>query len=87
MIPIHHLLNRIRWDPEFGHGQFTIGYEDHRRGIVRVPLDRLRIAPGQHFMFTIIDDEGEERQVPFHRVREVLRDGKRIWQRAGPAGR
>jgi uncharacterized protein (UPF0248 family) len=37
MIPIHRLLNRIRWDPGFGRGRFVIGYYDrllvleHRR--------------------------------------------------------
>ena len=87
MVPIHELLSRIRWDPEFGTGEFTIGYEDHVRGIVRVPLQQLRIEPGQHFMFGVVDEEGVERQVPFHRVREVLRDGKLIWQRAGPSRR
>jgi uncharacterized protein (UPF0248 family) len=29
MTPLHELLNRIRWDPEFGRGQFKIGYLDH----------------------------------------------------------
>ena len=42
MIPIHELLHRIHWDPEFGKGAFEIGYEDHIAGrIVRVPLGRV----------------------------------------------
>ena len=28
MIPIHELLNRIRWDPEFVKGNFQLGYYD-----------------------------------------------------------
>ena len=28
MIPIHELLNRIRWDPEFAKGDFQLGYYD-----------------------------------------------------------
>ena len=28
MIPIHHLLSRIRWDPDFGRGEFVLGYYD-----------------------------------------------------------
>ena len=28
MIPIHELLNRIRWDPEFAKGNFQLGYYD-----------------------------------------------------------
>lgn len=30
MIP-HELLSRIHWDPEFGRGEFKIGYLDHVR--------------------------------------------------------
>jgi len=26
MIPIHQLLNRIRWDPQFAKGNFELGY-------------------------------------------------------------
>lgn len=28
MTPIHELLNRIRWDKEFGQGRFEVGYHD-----------------------------------------------------------
>ncbi len=28
MIPIHELLSRIRWDPEFAKGNFELGYYD-----------------------------------------------------------
>ena len=28
MIPIHELLNHIRWDPEFGRGHFELAYWD-----------------------------------------------------------
>ena len=28
MTPIHELLNRIRWDPEFAKGNFELGYYD-----------------------------------------------------------
>ncbi len=28
MTPIHELLNRIRWDPEFAQGEFQLGYYD-----------------------------------------------------------
>jgi uncharacterized protein (UPF0248 family) len=39
MITIRALLNRIRWDREFGRGEFTIGYFDRlERRIIVVPL-------------------------------------------------
>ena len=37
MIPIHELLNRIRWDPEFAKGDFELGYHDRtENGIIMV---------------------------------------------------
>ena len=34
MTPIHELLNRIRWDKEYGQGRFEIGYFDRYEGMV-----------------------------------------------------
>lgn len=82
MIPIHELLHRIRWDPEFGKGRFEVGYDDHLAGrLVRVPLARLHLEAGEHFAFEAVEDDGSVHMVPFHRVREVWRDGELIWSR------
>lgn len=81
MIPIHELLHRIRWDPVFGRGRFEIAYVDHASdALVRVPLDTLRVDPNEPFGFEIAGSD-DERFIPFHRVREVYRDGERIWHR------
>jgi len=42
MTPIHELLARIRHDPEFGRGQFEIGYFDRREGVVHRVSMRVR---------------------------------------------
>jgi uncharacterized protein (UPF0248 family) len=87
MVPIHELLARIRWDPEFGRGDFAIGYLDrvaHR--IVVVPLREVAIDPHDHFAFEVRDDEGRVHGVPYHRVRQVFRDGVLIWSRGEQAG-
>ena len=82
MIPIHELLHRIRWDREFGKGAFEVGYDDHVAGrLVRVPLARVHLEPGERFAFEAVEDDGSLHLVPFHRVREVWRDGELIWQR------
>lgn len=84
MIPIHELLSRIRWDREFGQGCFEIGYLDHVEcRIIRVPLTHLRLEQGNRFCFHYETETGETRAIPFHRVREVLRDGNLIWRRSG----
>jgi uncharacterized protein (UPF0248 family) len=82
MLPIQDLLHRIRWDPEFGNGRFEIAYLDKIAGrLERIPLEAVRFGPGERFGFDLIDVHGEERFIPFHRVREVYRDGVSIWQR------
>jgi uncharacterized protein (UPF0248 family) len=82
MLPIRKLLSRIRWDREFGQGEFEIGYYDRVTGkIVRVPFRELVIEPEERERFGVLDQEGVYRRIPFHRVREVHRNGECIWQR------
>jgi uncharacterized protein (UPF0248 family) len=82
MIPIHELLSRIRWDPDFGRGRFEIAYLDKREGrLVRLPLDRIEIRPDERFSFDAYEDDGTMHTVPWHRVREVRKDGEVIWTR------
>jgi len=84
MIPIHDLLNRIRWDKEFGSGIFEIGYLDHvEQRIIRVPLARIHLERGNHFSFLLETEMSEILTIPFHRIRDVHRDGVMIWQRRG----
>lgn len=81
MTPIRELLNRIRWDAEFGKANFEIGYFDRVLGIViLVPFREVEFAPHEQ-AFKLIDAEGETHRVPFHRVREVYRNGQCIWRR------
>ena len=82
MITVESLLQRIRWDPQFGRGSFTIGYFDRlQRRVITVPLEQIVVEPGNHFSFTAVEPDGSTHGVPFHRVREVRRDGMCIWQR------
>ena len=82
MIPIHELLNRIRWDPEFARGSFHLGYFDRtEKRVILVPLKDVGFPPESPETFTFTDEEGRTHRVPFHRVREVYRDSQRIWHR------
>jgi uncharacterized protein (UPF0248 family) len=82
MMPIQELFHRIQWDPEFGKAEFMIGYHDRlAKRIVRVPFQRVHLAHGEHFSFDVMEDDGSLHMVPFHRVREVWRNGKSIWRR------
>ena len=82
MQPIDKLLNRIRWDREFGAAVFEIGYYDRVAAIiVRRPLADLLFDSGHKESFLLMDEEGVYQRIPLHRVREVYRNGERIWQR------
>ncbi len=82
MIPIHELINRIRWDKEFARGQFTLGYYDRLADrIVLVPFESVYFDQQDHFGFQVVDAEGEVHSVPFHRVKQVYKDGELIWHR------
>ena len=84
MTPIHELLNRIKWDDEFGRAEFIIGYHDRfEEDVIRVPLKELVFDREDHFDFELIDDMGETHTIPLHRIREVYRNGRLIWQRQG----
>ena len=85
MIPIQELLSRMRWDREFGQAEFIIGYYDRvDKQIVKVPLARTTFDPGSHSSFEAIESDGSVHAVPYHRVREVYRDGELIWRRSEP---
>jgi len=82
LTPIHELLNRIRWDREFGQGKFVIGYYDRVEDrIIRVPLREIFFEPEDHFSFDLIDHDGELHSIPLHRIKEVYKDEVLIWHR------
>jgi len=82
MISIRALLNRIRWDREYGRGEFTVGYYDRlAERIILVPLVRVRFDPDDRFSFQLTDSAGEPLSIPLHRVCEVYRNGELIWHR------
>ena len=82
MIPIHELLNRIKWDHEFGQAEFIIAYHDRfDANLVKVALKELFFDSEDHFDFELVDDMGITHSIPLHRIREVYRNGKLIWYR------
>jgi len=82
MVPIEELLNRIHWDKEFGKGIFEIGYEDHiEQKVIRVHIRNIVFKKGNHSSFQVDNAEGKVQTIPFHRVREVYKDGNIIWHR------
>ena len=59
MIPIHELLNRIRWDQVYGNADFVIGYYDRVADkVITVPLKELYFVKEDHFDFELLDEDG-----------------------------
>lgn len=84
MIPIHELLSRIRWDASFADAEFAPGYYDRvAHKVIVVPFSEITFVPDDRFAFEVTDREGELHSVPFHRVRDVYRNGELIWRRDG----
>lgn len=82
MISIRELLNRIRWDREFGQGKFAVDYYDRlEERIIVVAFGEVCFAPDDHFAIQVSDALGQTHTVPLHRVCEIYRNGERIWRR------
>lgn len=81
METIRELLNRIRWDDGFGQGTFDVGiYDRILKTIEFHPIEELHIEKGNHFSFSV-EADGEVLNIPFHRIREVRKNGQVIWKR------
>lgn len=81
MTTIRELLNRIRWDQDYGRGEFAVGYLDrYEQRIVVVPLGEVRFQPDDHSL-VLYDAAGEPMAIPLHRIYEVYRNGELIWHR------
>jgi uncharacterized protein (UPF0248 family) len=81
MQPIQQLLNRIRWDPQFRTGAFTLGYDDRIAGKETVVAVTSITLDASTRSFSLSDDDGVTIRIPLHRVRTVYKDGVPIWQR------
>jgi uncharacterized protein (UPF0248 family) len=82
MQPIHELLSRIRWDTEFGQGQFQLGYHDRVADqVLFVALNEVLFPDDGAEVFELTDHAGTTHRIPFHRVREVRKNGQVIWKR------
>jgi uncharacterized protein (UPF0248 family) len=82
MIPIHEMLNRIRWDKNYASADFSIGYYDRLEDeIIIVPFVDVVFDEEDKFAFYVMDNECDYHHVPFHRVKSVFRDGLMVWHR------
>lgn len=74
------LMNKIKWDENEHPEDYVIGYMDRiTKKITELPYPKIKRVEGT-FMI-ILDDKGEEVNIPSHRVKYVKKKGEIIWQR------
>ena len=77
MIPIKDLLNKIKWSEEEP-SDYSIGYWDNAdKKIVFIKFSEIKKIEGNFLLL----DRDEETYIPVHRVKEVRKKGKTIWER------
>jgi len=82
MQTIKELLDRIRWDEEFAHGEFELAFFDRMEArLIHLPLGDISLSPSDHFFFHYMDKENIEHSVPLHRIKAVYKNGECIWRR------
>ncbi|MBN2452217.1 MAG: DUF504 domain-containing protein [Lentisphaeria bacterium] len=85
VLPIRKLLDRIRWDDRFGAARFEIAWYDRAAGCrVCAPLEDVVLDIPSRFAFRVRREGEHDLAIPYHRVREVRRNGEIVWTRAGP---
>ncbi len=79
MITISELINKIKWDERESPADYTLFYLDRvSRKLVEIRYEEIkRVDEG----FIVLEREGEETQIPLHRIRRVEKDGETVWQR------
>ncbi len=62
-----------------------LGYYDRTENrIITVLLKEVTFSAESPSTFEVMDADGQVHRIPLHRVREVHKDGQRIWHRPDP---
>jgi len=73
------LINKIKWDAKEDPKDYTLAYQDRvLKTLIEIPYTKIKRLEGT---FMIIEKDGEETNIPTHRIKQVKKNGKVIWQR------
>ncbi|MBI1969749.1 DUF504 domain-containing protein [Candidatus Woesearchaeota archaeon] len=79
MKPIQDIVNRILHDASLQKEEYVLFYYDRIEKVLKeIPATSIKKLEGT---FLILHLEGEEVEIPLHRIREVRKEGKLIWKR------
>ncbi len=75
------ILNKIKWDKSEKPEETFVFYYDRVSGnLVKIPFESIKEI-GKSFI--TIEKEGEEVEIPIHRIKEIRINEKLIWSRSG----
>jgi len=78
MLPIHQLLNKIKWDKRENPKQYTIFYHDRiLNKLIQIPYTKIKKLEGS---FMVLYNE-EETNIPLHRIKKVMKNNAVVWER------
>ncbi|MBW2988791.1 DUF504 domain-containing protein [Candidatus Woesearchaeota archaeon] len=78
MIPAKELLNRVMWDKKEDGPDYSIGYWGNiRKKIVFIGFDEVKRIEGNFMLL----ERAKETYIPMHRIREIRKKGKVVWER------
>ena len=76
------LVNEIRWSPEMEPALFSLGYYDRvARELKWIRFGDIVFEESDKFAVKVLDDEGREKHIPYHRFRQVKKGDDVIWKR------
>jgi len=78
MLPIKDLINKIKWDKRENPQEYTVHYFDRvLNKLISIPYKKIKRLEG---LFMIIDN-GEETNIPLHRIKKVTKNYVVVWER------
>jgi len=79
MTTIKQLLDRIKWDENMKPEQFAVYYLDRvKNKLVEIRYVDIKKIEGNYI---IIEKNGEEVNIPMHRIKRVTKAGFTFWKR------
>ena len=78
MIPIHDLLNKIKWDKRENPADYSIFYLDRiQNKLIQIPYAKIKKIEGSFMVLDSID----ETNIPLHRIKKVTKNNAVVWER------
>lgn len=79
MITIDELINKIKWDKRENPGEYSLFYIDRiTKKLVEIKYTDIKMIDEG---LIVLEREGEETNIPLHRIKEVRKKDVAVWKR------